>query len=212
MPKYTRYAVIDLEATCSDDKSIPRSKCEIIEIGGVLVDAVTLEWIEEFQAFVKPVLYPKLTEFCTKLTTITQADVDGAEGFATVLARLAPWFADGKTLFCSWGDYDNNQFALDAKRHGVLLPFSAGHLNVKRAFAERRAAELGVSEKFGNREAMDLVGVTATGIHHRGIDDARNIARLLPWCLPASELGEGLYRAHTPAVATAVSVVAPTVD
>lgn len=201
MTIYTRYAVIDLEATCSDDRSIARSKCEIIEIGGVLVDARTLEWIEEFQAFVKPVVYPKLTDFCTKLTTITQDQVDGAEGFAEVLAKLAPWFADGKTLFCSWGDYDNNQFALDAKRHKVTLPFTAGHLNLKRAFSERRTAERGSCEKFGNREAMELVGVAATGVHHRGIDDARNIARLLPWSLPLEALPEALRRTHRDEVA-----------
>ncbi len=196
MGPYTRYAVIDLEATCSDDKSIPRSKCEIIEIGAVLVDAGSLEWLEEFQEFVKPVLYPTLTNFCTKLTTITQAEVDSADGFASVLARLAPWFADGKTLFCSWGDYDKNQFALDAKLHKVSLPFSAGHLNLKRAFSDRRTAERGECEKFGNREAMELVGVEATGVHHRGIDDARNIARLLPWCLPLNHLAETLQRSH----------------
>ncbi|MDF2697512.1 MAG: Inhibitor of the KinA pathway to sporulation, putative exonuclease, partial [Labilithrix sp.] len=31
--------------------------------------------------------------------------------------------------------------------------------------------------------ALEHAGLTLEGTHHRGIDDARNIARLLPWLL-----------------------------
>jgi inhibitor of KinA sporulation pathway (predicted exonuclease) len=29
--------------------------------------------------------------------------------------------------------------------------------------------------------ALKLCGLPLQGVHHRGIDDARNIARMLPW-------------------------------
>ena len=75
MSSPTYYIVLDLEATCCDDDSIPREETEIIEIGAVLVDAATLTPGLEFQTFVKPLRHRVLTPFCTKLTTITQADV-----------------------------------------------------------------------------------------------------------------------------------------
>jgi len=48
---------------------------------------------------------------------------------------------------------------------------------VKRLLAERQ----GLPKKPGLGEAVQLAGLEFTGTHHRGIDDARNIARLLPY-------------------------------
>ena len=43
------YLIIDLEATCSDDGSIPESEIEIIEIGAVMQNSITFEIQSEFQ-------------------------------------------------------------------------------------------------------------------------------------------------------------------
>jgi 3'-5' exoribonuclease 1 len=177
--KCERYVVIDLEATCCDDGSIRRRDTEIIEIGAVLVDASTLQPIDEYQCFVRPKLHPKLTEFCRELTKIRQYDVDKGVTLAEALDGLSLWFADGDALFCSWGDYDNTQFEIEAKRNKLRLPFGGRHLNLKRAFSERRGTE----ERFGMAGALRVVGLPLVGTHHRGIDDARNIARLLPYCV-----------------------------
>ncbi len=173
----TRYLVVDLEATCDDMHALPREETEIIEIGAVLVDAVTLEPLEEFQSFVRPVKHPRLTPFCINLTTITQADVVRAPTFRFVAPKLAA-FGQG-ALFCSWGGYDKNQLDRDARRAGIRSPLGPRHLNLKEMFA--RAA--GESSQLGTNMALRRVGLTPTGTHHRGIDDARNIARLLPWAL-----------------------------
>lgn len=176
-PSY--FLVIDLEATCDEEKRIRTSHMEIIEIGAVLVDAETLDPLAEFQTFVKPVRNPVLTEFCKKLTTITQADVDNAPGFPVAIAYLRHFIDGQDALFCSWGDYDRRQFEQDAKLHKVALPFGGRHLNVKKEFS----TQLGVETRFGMAGALDRVGFELQGTHHRGIDDARNIARLLPWAL-----------------------------
>lgn len=39
----------------------------------------------------------------------------------------------------------------------------------------------GLAKKPGLDQAVKLAGLQFTGTHHRGIDDARNIARLLPY-------------------------------
>jgi len=101
------YLVVDLEATCSDDGSVPRDEMEIIEIGAVLLDARTFEAKSEFQTFVRPVRHPHLTPFCTSLTGFAQRDVAGAPLFPEAIENMKTWmFAFDDTLFCSWGDYD----------------------------------------------------------------------------------------------------------
>ena len=176
MDAVTYYLVVDLEATCDDRGAVPRAESEIIEIGAVLVDGETLAPVEEFQTFVRPVVHPKLTAFCTELTTITQAMVDHALLFPAALARLVAFGT--RALFCSWGNYDRNQLAMDAARHEVAMPLPGDHANLKELFAK----VLG-GKKQGTYGALARVGLTPTGTHHRGIDDARNIARLLPFIL-----------------------------
>jgi len=180
------FLVIDLEATCDDRGTVPKHEMEIIEIGAVLVERASLEAVGEFQSFVKPVRHKELTPFCTGLTSITQSQVDGAPGFAEAIEALRR-FIDGRdALFASWGDYDRNQFEQDARHHRVTLPFGGRHTNVKRAFS----AALGETKRYGMAEALRRVGLPLVGTHHRGIDDARNIARLLPWALGRAKLGD----------------------
>lgn len=179
-----RWMVVDLEATC-DARRFPRDQMETIEIGAVLVDPDTLDLVGEWQTFVKPVVRPWLTAFCTELTSITQEDVDGAPVFAMAVRAWEGWLDEvGEVRFASWGAYDKNQLLQDARRHGVALPFGVDdHLNVKAAFAERTG-----TKRCGMSTALRRAGLPLEGTHHRGIDDARNIARLLPWALGRQEL------------------------
>lgn len=172
------FLVIDLEATCSDDRiAVPRSEMEIIEIGAVMVDGETLEQVSEFQSFVRPVRTPQLTSFCSQLTGITQAAVDDAPLYKEALPGLVDWFtAYSGCLFCSWGAYDRRQFERDCEYHGIEYPFDSGHLNLKDAYAGRR----GLRRGRGLDRVLEAEGIPFEGQHHRGIDDARNIAKLLP--------------------------------
>ncbi len=172
-----RYLIVDLEATCDEHHEIPRDETEIIEIGALLLDGTTLTPIDEFNSFVRPVVHPRLTPFCTRLTTISQEDVARAPTFRFVAPKLAAFGQDA--LFCSWGAYDRSQLERDARRCGIRTPLGPRHLNLKEAFA--RAA--GDRSESGTYAALRRVGLAPTGTHHRGIDDARNIARLLPFAL-----------------------------
>lgn len=177
----TPYLVVDLEATC-DRSDFPREQTEIIEIGAVLVDPDTLEPSAEFQTFVRPTLHPTLTAFCTELTSIQQADVDTAPLFPAAIDAIAKWLP-GPVLLCSWGEYDKNQLSRERHRHKLSLPFGKGHLNIKAAFAQKTGRP-----REGMAEALRACGITLSGTHHRGIDDARNIAKLLPYALGAAKL------------------------
>jgi inhibitor of KinA sporulation pathway (predicted exonuclease) len=184
-----QYLVVDLEATCDDQDTIPREQTEIIEIGAVLVDAETLAAGAEFQSFVRPIRHKTLTPFCTRLTSITQAQVDTAPTFPVAIAKLGAFLREHgqEPLFCSWGNYDKNQLARDAGRHGVRLPLGKDHWNLKEAFAQRA----GETKKLGTGQALGRVGLRFQGTAHRGIDDARNIARLLPFVLGRQPIPAG---------------------
>ncbi len=188
---FSRYLVIDFEATCCDRGTVPRHQMEIIEIGAVMVDAADFRIEGEFQSFVRPVRHPVLTDFCTSLTSIAQQDVDAAPSFSQFVSAFKPWLYGYRDFaFRSWGDYDYHQLHQDCEFHGIPCPISAAHLNVKRLFSERSTTR----KKLGLAEAIRKVGLHFEGTHHRGIDDARNIARLLPFvfgesCPTASVMG-----------------------
>lgn len=175
------YLVVDLEATCDQPESFPRDESEIIEIGAVLVDPDTLAPQDEFQTFVRPVLHPTLTAFCTELTSITQDQVQHAPMLRKALDALRRWLPQPVTL-ASWGAYDRNQFRRESQRKRITLPWDQQHLNVKEAFAKR------VGQRMGVGQALRRLGLRFEGTPHRGIDDARNIVRLMPYALGRTPL------------------------
>ena len=179
------YLVIDFEATCCNAGTVARQEMEIIEIGAVMVRAGDLVIIDEFQCFVRPVRHPRLTAFCATLTSITQGDVDAAPGFAEAIAAFRAWlYRHPNFVFYSWGDYDRKQLAQDCAFHGVPWPIAGGHENAKRRFSHQQ----GLTKRLGLSEAITLAGLEFTGTHHRGIDDARNIARLMPFIVGDARL------------------------
>ncbi len=164
---------VDLEATCdSDPHSVPESEC--VEIGAVMLDLERWEAIAEFNSFIRPVLRPQLTAFCTALTTITQQDVDSAPGYAEVLSAISDFLKpfDDHWAWCSWGNYDRNQLIQDGARFGLpALLDPCRHFNLKKTFAKQRKEKM-----VGLRQATQRLGLEWVGTHHRGIDDARNLA------------------------------------
>lgn len=178
--QYDHFLIIDLEATCCDKQTIKRQEMEIIEIGAVLVDTKRLAVVDEFQTFIRPVRHPILTDFCRSLTSIQQSEVDSAPEFSEAMTRLKVWLAQYPSyLFCSWGDYDKAQLEQDCQYHREPYPFSAEHLNIKKLFAKKQRLEKGP----GMEQAMRLAKLPLKGTHHRGIDDARNMATLMPFIL-----------------------------
>jgi inhibitor of KinA sporulation pathway (predicted exonuclease) len=173
--------VFDLEATCDDGGRIPPTEMETIEIGAVMVDRETLAVVSELQAFVRPIRHRQLTPFCKSLTSICQQDVDAAPCLPEVIVELKSWlYAYSDAVCCSWGDYDVRQLMQDCRMHRVAYPLPGRHVNLKRRFSEAQ----GITKKLGMAQALERVDLALVGTAHRGIDDARNIARLLPYCVP----------------------------
>lgn len=180
-----RYIIFDLEATCwENDKSRPS---EIIEIGAVMLDE-NLEIVSEFQTFVKPILNPILSDFCRGLTSIRQLDVDNAPTFKEALKAFQDWMGKDVQL-CSWGFYDKKQFKSNCERHKLPTNWISKHISIKHQHGQmvvQQMKETGESNSkikrfergVGMETALRMLNLSLDGTHHRGIDDARNIAKI----------------------------------
>jgi inhibitor of KinA sporulation pathway (predicted exonuclease) len=116
-----------------------------------------------------------VSAYCTQLTTLTQADVDAGIPLAEVCRVLTQEYQSGQRLFASFGDYDRQQFERNCAAFGIPYPFGPTHLNVKNL----AAVAYGWSREVGMSEALKRARLPLEGTHHRGGDDAWNIAGLL---------------------------------
>lgn len=175
---------VDLEATCDEvEKSEPpRSltvvpdQMEMIEIGLVVIDLESLEIVDEFQRFARPQINPILTDFCKKLTSIQQADVDSAGTYAEVGQELGAFITRyPNAAWASWGDYDARQLVRDAGFAGCpSLLEGLPHFNTRKWHAglyDDRPKSL--------KQTVESLGLAWLGTYHRGIDDAKNIAAII---------------------------------
>jgi len=167
------YIVVDFEATCWQDES-RRGDSEIIEIGAVRMQQSTGRIVDDFSTFVRPIRYPVLSEYCTRLTSITQEEVDTAPTFPGALADFLTWLSDPRDYtLCSWGAYDRFLLHQACRFHRLPYPFDDAYINIKPAFSEAFSGR-GVSMP----RALDMMDLPQVGRSHSGIDDARNAARL----------------------------------
>lgn len=170
--------VVDLEATCWEANPPPGQQNEIIEIGVCTLDTQTFALADKRSILVKPVR-STVSEFCTRLTTLTQAQVDGGVTFAEACQILVDDYASHMYLWGSWGMYDYKMFQQQCKSFDVFYPFHMQHLNIKRHFARQANNKRSV----GMVRALEMLNLSQEGTHHRGDDDAWNIARILAYLL-----------------------------
>lgn len=177
--KRNKIIIIDLEATCWNGKIPAGQVNEIIEIGICILDTNTGEISKNEGILIKPER-SKVSFFCTELTTITQELLD-KEGISLKEACniLREEYNPKHYVWGSYGQYDLNMLKKQCKFRGIEYPMSREHINVKELFTEVK----GISRKVGMKGALGMLNIPLDGTHHRGIDDARNIAKILNWCL-----------------------------
>lgn len=167
------YIILDLEATCWEDRNVQKQN-EIIEIGAVKINK-SKEIISEFNEFVKPKLNPVLSDFCKELTTIKQTEIDEADSYPEVIERFKEWInLNEPFVLCSWGFYDKKQFSKDCDLHHLNKDWLANHISLKHQYATIK----NLAKPIGMGGALKKENLKLEGTHHRGIDDARNIAKI----------------------------------
>ena len=168
------FIIYDLEATCWEGR--PPSKVqEIIEIGALKINRYG-EVEGSFNRFIKPILNPYLSAFCTELTSIQQQDVNRAETFPSVVEDFQDWVEvfDEDYILCSWGSFDQKMLIQDCKLHDMDYDWVMPHINLKRQYHEIKK----LRRMRGLKMSVTKEGFEFTGIHHRGISDAQNLAKI----------------------------------
>jgi inhibitor of KinA sporulation pathway (predicted exonuclease) len=166
--------VIDIEATCWEGEVPSGQENEIIEIGICTLDVATGERREKRSLLVRPER-SQVSPFCTKLTTLTQEQVDQGISFAEACMILQSDYLSRERVWASYGDYDRAQFERQCRARQIAYPFGSRHINIKTLFAVCQ----GLSREVGMSQALNIAGIPLEGTHHRGNDDAWNIAAIM---------------------------------
>ncbi|KAL4251632.1 3'-5' Exoribonuclease [Abortiporus biennis] len=167
-----------------------------------------LEVVDEFRSFVKPVWRPQLSPFCTALTGITQDDVDSAPHFSTVLLTFRDFLTRHglidplsgtplvKFCWCTDGPWDVRDFVVKQcfiSKIQIPIWLSGDVMDVRRlvarwqdkhdphrkpkvqsSFAQPQGTFLPITRQ------LHLLGLSPfEGRQHCGIDDTRNVARIV---------------------------------
>jgi len=154
----------------------PKGITEVIEIGAHKLNEYG-EIIDIFSRFVKPIINPELSGFCKKLTSITQENVDRAEKFPNVVTDFIDFCEVDMEdyILCSWGPADQRLLKGDCGLHNIDSEWLDPHINIKKQYHSIK----GVKVERGLKVVTKKEGFEFTGIHHRAIADAENLAKIV---------------------------------
>lgn len=179
---YDFICVVDFEATCEEHN--PRDFVhEIIEFPMVLIDTRSLEIVDSFQQYVQPEVNPTLSEFCVKLTGITQETVDEADGFPCVFRRAVAWLQEKelgtkyKYALLTDGSWDMSKFLYTQCRLSrIRYPaFARSWINIRKSYGNFYKVTRSQTKL---NSMLENLGLQYEGRPHSGLDDSRNIARV----------------------------------
>jgi|SRR3972149_2482337 len=173
--KYYEIVVVDIESTCwESDASKPLGEeAEIIEIGIAALAGGDI--VNNLGIIVKPI-HSTISPFCTELTTLTEEYINqyGIE-FTEALDMMRKEYHTRDRVWASWGEYDKNMFKKQCEKRNLPYPFGNRHINIKTLFT----LMYNLPKELGLNQAYNVLGWSLSGTHHRGCDDAYNIARVL---------------------------------
>ncbi len=169
-----RFIIYDLEAACWRGRP-PGGINEIIEIGAVMVNPLG-EVLGEFSKFVRPHVNPRLSGFCKQLTSISQDNVDRADKYPKVIEQFQDWINvyDEDYLLCSWGSYDVQMLLDNCKLHKMETDWLQHNTDLKKRYHNIK----GEHKLTGLKNTLKIEGMEFTGIQHRAISDAENLAKI----------------------------------
>jgi inhibitor of KinA sporulation pathway (predicted exonuclease) len=182
--KLDQIIIVDIESTCWEERPPAGQQSEIIEIGACLLDLTTLQRSAKTSILVRPTR-STVSEFCTRLTTLTQSQVDTGISFAEACARLQREYGARERTWASFGDYDRVTIQRQCDGLGIAYPFNRTHLNIKNLLA----LGLNLPKEADLDKALKLLGLHLEGTHHRGDDDAWNIAAIMAIILGQQRAG-----------------------
>lgn len=167
------YILFDIEATCWNGYHSNGIQ-EIIELAAISIDRFGEE-TDTFLHFVQPRINPRLSQYCRKLTGITQKAVDLALPFEGIYHEFEDWAgADVDTWFVSWGSFDteilNDQCLRIFNEKSLIL----NHLDLQSAYTRLK----GLPPLTSLTKAVEYEEWEFEGEPHRAMPDTRNMSSI----------------------------------
>jgi len=185
--KFDYLLVVDYEATC-EEKNTPDYPHEIIEFPGVIIDGHTGEVLDTWQQYCRPTINARLSEFCTTLTGISQETVDASPTFPDVLANFNQWLnshglgQQHTFALVTDGPFDVGRFLrLSCLQYSIEIPdWARRWVNLRKGFANFYRWNSANQQKVpGLQTMLDKLDMEFVGNPHSGLDDAKNIGRVV---------------------------------
>jgi inhibitor of KinA sporulation pathway (predicted exonuclease) len=182
--KFDYFVVLDFEATCDATKT-PSYTQEIIEFPSVLISTSSSQprVVSTFQKYVKPIV-AVLSNFCTELTGIQQAQVDHGVLFAKALQLHKEWLwthiNKASFVLVTCGDWDLASMLprqvklLDSTKCPSIPACYKKWINIKKTFKTHTKTKPG-----SMMDMLAALNLAHVGRHHSGIDDCVNIANIV---------------------------------
>lgn len=180
--KLDYFLVLDFEGVINKDKESP-NVMEIIEFPVLKVNVRTLEIEAIFHSYVQPVVHKALNPICTEITGITNDMVRGQPTLPEVLDKLNGWMKEEgllekgvKFCFVTCGDWDlKSGLPINCNYLKISYPdYLRRWINIKSYF-QAIVGKKGHSMK----TMLNDLQLSLDGRHHSGIDDSKNIAKIV---------------------------------
>jgi len=173
--------ILDFEAQCQEGEKLKVQ--EIIEFPVIFYDLKERKVKDfYFHEYIKPKVFPILTQFCKELTGISQETVDAGVYIEDALLKFDEFLNQNlinssKFTFVTCGNWDLCQcLRKEAKYKNIILKdYFKRWINVKNIFCEY----IGNKKPTGMDSMLKELGLKLEGRHHSGIDDARNITKIV---------------------------------
>lgn len=172
------YCVIDFETTCWKKNNIEN---EIIEFPSILLYYFenNIEIIDKFHRFVRPTLHLELSDFCKKITGITQRLINKSKPLLDVINEHIEWLHkninDEDVIFITCGDFD---FAYQLTNELEMKNMELNNIYKKYINLKDEFSKFYNCKTKGMKHMLEYLGLPLFGSHHSGMDDTINITNI----------------------------------
>ncbi len=197
------YISLDLEFNGAFDfekgetiKTNDACRHEIIQIGAVKMDE-NKEITDRFNAYVKPVIYPRLNPFIADVINMKTEDFKDAGSFKTNFLKFKEFLGGDENIFVVWGDsdlpilYENLSFY-----RLVSEPLILKYINVQPHISRLFNKESG--QQISLKKAIETLKIQADEHFHNALYDAYYTAKIFqtvePKAVPLKIFCSGHYK------------------
>jgi inhibitor of KinA sporulation pathway (predicted exonuclease) len=176
MAELKQFVFFDFEMKC-DDQGMAYENMEAIRLGAVKYD-LSSKAIDTFDRFIQPATQEPLSDFCKKLTGISDREINSADMFPEVFKEFLYWVGGvKKTRFFSWSKSDLSRLKMDSRLHELpsvtIEKIENRYVDFQHVFSKRVS-----KNNLSVENALALYGVKFQGETHNPMYDAYNTLQI----------------------------------